>query len=97
MADKVAALPVVVWIKTPHDLAIRRGFNRELSYDQFPKRDMEFARESVDKWHAKIELPPEEGIACLQLDGRLLFAQQLEKFTEFVRRCEQKDLGAISN
>ena len=89
MAEEVGALPIIVWIKTPHDLAKRRGLERQLGEDQFPKRSPQAAQESIDKWHAAIDLSSSdrEEISYLEMDGCQPFEEQMKKFLGFLNKC----------
>lgn len=84
-AAAVGAIPVVIWIKTPHDVAHHRGLNRELTEDQRVESCPQRMRRVIDKFHRSFS-PILEGEICLEIDGQLEFEKQLEQFVDF---CQQ--------
>ena len=84
-AGAAGALPLVVWIKTPHELSHQRGMARELQPDQKPETDPDRMRRAIDYYNGCIE-PPTADELCLEIDGRLDFAGQLAGFLGYCQR-----------
>jgi len=78
LADEYDAKAIVVWIKTPRELAIQRGIERGEALDQrkFSDEKMEAL---VDKYMQIIEAPENELV--ITIDGELPFDQQYNSFT----------------
>jgi predicted kinase len=79
LAAEFGAEPVIVWIKTPKEIALQRGINREEQPDQRRKTADEM-RESIDFFVAALE-EPDATERVITLDGTLSFEQQYEAFT----------------
>jgi predicted kinase len=77
-ANKVLSKTIVIWIKTPKELAIKRGISRKGSNSQIklsPQMASEFHRRSL----AALE-PPTGDEECIEIDGTLPFNQQFVEF-----------------
>lgn len=85
LAEKVAALPISIWIQTPVKLAIKRGMNREDSADSIRGSYSHMCR--ITDNNLKNFEPPHEGEVVLKLDGLLSFEDQLEAFLKF---CQEE-------
>lgn len=88
-AGLVGGLSVMVWVKTPLDLAYERGLARESRVDQINETCPDLMREKIDKWHRTIDLPVKEEI-CIEIDGRWDFVEQLKYFTSACRQVESE-------
>lgn len=78
IAKEYDAVPVVIWVQTPPDLAIRRGQEREVTADS-RRFDESKAREIVERHIANTDEPGEEE-HVIKIDGTIPFEQQYESF-----------------
>ncbi len=69
---------IVVYIKTPHEIAIERITKRQASHDSLQKNP-EKAREIVERFASNIE-EPHDSEHVVELSGEVTFDQQYEKF-----------------
>lgn len=72
------AIPVVIWVKTPVDIALQRGQDRDLTPDQ-QKHDYESMKEAIEKHMKLIEYPTEEE-KVIVIDGTVSFEEQYLSF-----------------
>ncbi len=79
LADENGAKAVVLWIKTPREVSIRRGAEREESLDQRKHSD-EKMEAMVDKYMQMIEAPENEPV--ITIDGEMPFDQQYQSFIQ---------------
>ena len=82
LADENGAKAIVVWIKTPRELAIQRGVERASAIDQL-KLTGEKMEALVDKYMAVIEAPESEPV--ITIDGELPFDEQYQSFIQQLR------------
>jgi len=80
IAHKLNTDVAVIWIKTPMDVAIERGKNREVTNDQ-----MRFAPEHVLRVASEIEAPSPPDEYCIEIDGTLEFDDQFAQFKKQIR------------
>lgn len=73
-----AAIPVVVWVKTPKEIAIQRGSERDESLDQ-RKHPAEKMTHLVNKFAKAMEVPGDDENVVV-IDGTLPFEKQYESF-----------------
>lgn len=78
LASKYGAKSVVVWLKTPRDIAVQRGAKRDELIDQ-RQHSLEKMEALVDKYINLIE-PPDDNELVIEIDGTLPFDQQYETF-----------------
>jgi predicted kinase len=72
------AIPVIIWVKTPVDIALQRGQDRELTPDQ-QKHDYETMRASIEK-HMKLIEAPTADEKVITIDGTTPFEDQYISF-----------------
>lgn len=81
------AVPVVVWVKTPVDIALQRGQDRDLTPDQ-QKHDYETMKASIEKHLKRIE-PPTADEHVILIDGTVPFDVQYESFCTQLEKLSQ--------
>ena len=91
-AAAVGAYPIMVWIKTPYEIAHERGMKRELQPDTKVAACPKKMQQSIDRHHYKIDLPADDEV-CLSIDGHLNFNEQLQRFVAFCQQYEQVPLS----
>jgi len=79
IANENGAKAVVVWIKTPREIAIQRGIERAEALDQRKFSD-EKMQALVDKSMQLLEAPEDELV--ITLDGEMPFDQQYQSFVQ---------------
>ncbi len=80
MAAEHGATPVIVWIKTPKAIALKRGTERQEQADQRRKTHEEM-RASIDFFIEALEAPrPDE--LLIEIDGTVSFEEQLRSFNQ---------------
>lgn len=82
VAREFDALPVLVHIETPHEVAAERGQSREASPDQ-RKFEAGKMREVIAHFADTLE-PPEPNENVITIDGQLPFEQQYRQFTDYI-------------
>lgn len=80
LAREYGAKSIIVWVKTPRDIAVERGAKREESLDQH-RHSLENMEALVDKCMGLIETP-DSGELVIEIDGTLPFDQQYESFMQ---------------
>jgi len=78
LAAKCGAVPVVVWIKTPYEVALNRGQQREATEDQRQLSE-EKMLESMNRHAASMDAPV-KGENSIEISGELPFEQQYAIF-----------------
>lgn len=78
LATDSGAVPVVIWIKSPKEVAIKRAQEREVADDQ-RKYDEAKATEVVERHIANTE-EPNEAEKVIVIDGTVDFSVQYESF-----------------
>ena len=81
MANEFGALPVIVWIKIPAEVAIGRAIIRPDAPDSI-KFDEAFIRDAVKRHSERLE-PPTAEESYAEIDGRWPFERQYEVFAAF--------------
>jgi predicted kinase len=84
IADEFGAAAIIVWIKTPYEIALHRDTHRAESPDQRRKSD-DHMRRSLEM-HMKALETPGVGELLITLDGTLPFSQQYKSYTEQLSR-----------
>lgn len=87
LAKKCDALPVLVWVKTPYDIALKRGQERTAQADQRQLSE-EKMREVMDR-HQLYTDEPVESEHVILVDGQQTFDQQYESFAEQLDRIRK--------
>lgn len=88
IATKHDALAVLVWIKTPYEVALKRGQDRDETADQ-RKRSEEEMRKSIDFFMKALEEPhPNE--QCIIIDGTIPFEKQYESFVDQLKKIQSE-------
>jgi len=82
LATRCGAIPVVVWIKTPHSVALHRGQTREATQDQRQLSE-EKMRESMTRHAASMDEPSLSENA-IEISGELPFEKQYAIFEQKV-------------
>ncbi len=80
IAQEHRALAVVVWIKTPHELALKRGQERTATNEQ-RQLSADVMRDTIAKHAAKIDEPKDDEHVVI-IDGTIPFDEQYVSFTE---------------
>ncbi len=78
------AIPVILWVKTPVDVALQRGQDRDHTPDQ-QKHDYETMKAQIEK-HMKMIEPPTEDENLIVIDGTVPFEEQYESFRDQLLR-----------
>jgi len=78
LAHRHGAKAVVVWLKTPRNIAVQRGAARDELLDQ-RQHSLEKMEALVDKYMNLIEVPGSDELV-IEIDGTLSFEQQYESF-----------------
>ena len=81
MANEFGALPVIVWIKIPAEVAIERAIARPDSPDSI-KFEEAFVRDAVKRHLERLE-PPTAGEPYVEIDGCWPFERQYKAFAAF--------------
>lgn len=82
LARKYNALPLVVSVETPVEVAVQRGQDRDETVDQ-RKMDEQTIRETIAR-HQAYAVPPTEEELVVHIDGLLSFDDQFTSFTKQV-------------
>ncbi len=72
------AVPVVAWIKTPLDIAVKRGQEREATVDQRKFTEEEIS-EVINRHQANTDEPIDTELV-ISIDGQLPFEEQFKEF-----------------
>ena len=80
LASEHGAKPIIVWLKTPRDVAVQRGVTRDELLDQ-RQHSLEKMEALVDKYIDLIEEPSDDELV-IEIDGTIPFDQQCKSFTE---------------
>lgn len=72
------AVPIIIWVKTPVDVALQRGQDRDHTPDQ-QKHDYETMKASIERHMGLIEQPGEDEDVIL-IDGTIPFEEQYLSF-----------------
>ena len=94
-AAAVGALPVMVWIRVPHDLAHRRGMERRQSHDQRNEVCPDRMKRTIDHYHNTLDLQDPSNL-CLEIDGRLPFKKQLRRFIDFCQQHQDASVDIVA-
>lgn len=80
------ALPIIIWVKTPVDIALQRSQDRDLTPDQ-QKHTYEEMEASIEK-HVKALDKPTDDEHVIEIDGTLPFEDQYESFCRQLEEIE---------
>lgn len=83
IARESGAIPVLVWIKTSREVALKRGQEREAAADSH-QYDAEKMAYLIDRFESVTDLP-EEGENVIEISGEVPFEEQYAVFTEAVK------------
>ena len=72
----------MVWIRTPYEVAHRRGLERELTVDQRVEKCPKKMQKAISHHHQALDLPEAEE-TCLEINGQSSFLEQLRQFCRF--------------
>lgn len=89
LTAKNNALPILVWIKTPYDVALKRGQDRKSQADQRQLSE-EKMREVMDRHQAYMDLP-DASENVIEIDGQQEFAKQFAVFCNGVNEIIEAD------
>lgn len=78
IASQYDAQVVLIRVNTPHQVALKRGQEREEADDQ-RRLSKELMREAIDRHHAGTDAPGSDEIV-IEIDGTVTFADQLDSF-----------------
>lgn len=78
-AGEFGAVPIVIWVQTSPELAIKRGQEREATVDSRQFTDESKARETVERHIANTDEPGNEE-NVIRIDGTIPFEDQYESF-----------------
>jgi predicted kinase len=78
VAKQYGAVPVLVWIKTPYEVALRRGQDRDATADQ-RQHSEERMKESIARHMANFDAPA-DGERVIMIDGLAGFEKQYESY-----------------
>ncbi len=84
LASEYGAVPVLVWIKTPYDIALKRIQTRTPQIDQ-RQMDEEHAKDVMAR-HQKFTDEPDAMEKVIVLDGQIPFDEQ---FVDFEKQIEE--------
>ena len=74
------AIPVIVWVQAPRDIAIQRGTERDECLDQ-RKHSKEMMEELISRWSTLFEHPDTDE-NLITIDGTVPFVEQHRSFFE---------------
>jgi predicted kinase len=80
VAEKHGAKIILVHIKTPHEVALQRGQDRDETEDQRKHSKEEMA--DVMKKHAAVMDQPDSSENVIEIDGTISFDEQYKSFNE---------------
>ena len=83
LAYKYGAIPIVVHLEVPYDVALKRIQEREHACDSMP-RDEQSSRELIDRIQSNTD-PFDDNELVVKLDGQMPFDEQ---FAEFERQVK---------
>jgi uncharacterized protein len=88
IAKEAGAIPVLVWIKTSKETALRRGQEREARDDshQYDAEKMEYL---IDRF-AKVTDLPESDENTIEINGEVPFEQQYTAFAHAIEQIRYK-------
>lgn len=78
LAEEHGAVPVVVWIKTPYEVALKRGQTRDTTPDQ-RRLSEEKMIETIERHMANFDEPVESELV-ITIDGTIPFEEQLASY-----------------
>lgn len=80
LAGDYAAVPIVVWVKTPYAVALKRGLEREATADQ-RRLSEEKMKETMERHMANFD-EPVAGEKVITIDGLLGFEEQFASYEQ---------------
>ena len=78
LANEHNAEAIIIWLKTPRDVAVQRGAKREELLDQ-RRHSIEKMEALVDKYVNLMEIPGKDELV-IEIDGTLTFDEQYQSF-----------------
>ena len=85
LAKQYAAVSILVWIKTPYEVALRRGQERAASADQ-RQHSEERMKESIARHMANFDAPV-DGERVITIDGLVDFEKQYDSYLSQLAEC----------
>lgn len=83
IATETGAIPVLVWVKTSREVALKRGQERE-ARDDSHQYDAEKMAYLIDRFDSVTDLPePDENV--VEISGELSFEEQYKTFEEGIQ------------
>lgn len=89
VAMRYGVVPVIIWIKTPFEVALQRGQDRTEQLDQRRKTE-EDMRRVIERHQASMD-DPDETEHVIVIDGLLPFTRQRDAFEAGVRQIFDKE------
>lgn len=88
IAEECGAIPVLVWMKTSKETALRRGEEREARDDshQYSHEKMEYL---IDRFDSVTDLPDEDENA-VEISGEVAFEEQYAAFEKYLDSFKNK-------
>ena len=80
LVAQYGATPVVIWLKVPRDVAVRRGADRKELLDQ-RRHSIEKMEALVERHSSLIEAPSNDELV-IEIDGTAPFEQQYQSFSQ---------------
>lgn len=80
IAERVGAAAILIWIKTPFEVALKRGQQRNATADQ--RQLSEEAMKEVMERHQRFTDEPIDGEKVIVIDGTVSFDEQYAEFTK---------------
>jgi predicted kinase len=90
-ATEFGALPIIIWVQTPMEIALKRGQERDETQDQRKKTE-EAMRASLEKFMKALE-PPEQDELCIIIDGTVPFAEQYLSYRQQAARIQTQSVS----
>lgn len=84
IAKENGAIPVVIWVQAPRNLAVRRGSERDESLDH-RKHSVEKMEALVERTSSALETPGDDE-RVIRIDGTVPFEEQ---YSSFMRQLEK--------
>ena len=88
IAEESGALPILVWMRTSRDTAMKRGQERE-ARDDSHQYDADKMAYLIDRFDSVTDLPqPDENV--IEISGEISFEEQYATFTEAVKGSQSE-------
>ncbi len=89
IAEETGAIPVLVWIKTSREVALKRGQEREVRNDSHQYDGEKMAR-LIDRFDSVTDLPQSDE-NVVEISGEVPFEEQFEAFNAFVASLQKAE------